>query len=270
MKKITWQGVSLEDPTTSAPSEAYFRLGFSAIDKMTHQEEVDSIFRFAKALKLDTSKGDTQLEASSFAQRLWETSDDTQVDIDLYFTPDGIEKIDTATRSQAVVAAVMALGDLGPEYAGIPFGDRELGEYAIQTCLDYIKARDNRSIWRYFSSHKCFDLAEEYKATTNRDIVTDVEALSQALEMAECIKGLEVTGDSENLSAFFSALGQSKGFDYQFAIATLANLAGEDDTLIHQFSVQGEEVSYEASDEGVLAEVTPERLMRNVRSKRAA
>jgi hypothetical protein len=113
-------------------------------------------------------------------------------------------------------------------------------------------------------------MAKEYKAKTKRDLSTDAEALACAIEMTRCIKGLNTASDSKNLSHFFSALGQSKGFEYQFAIATLANIAGEDDTLIHQFSVKGKEVSFEATDEGVLKEVTPQRLMERVRRDQAA
>jgi hypothetical protein len=269
-KKITWQGVSLEDPATSSPTEAYFRLKFSATDKITYQDEVDSIFRFAKALKLDTSKGDSQLEAGNFAEKLWEDGDDTQVDIDLYFTPAGIKKIDTASTSESIVAAVMALQDLDPEYEGIPFGYRDIGEYAIQASLDYIREQESQTVWKYLTSNKSARMVKEYKAKTKRDLGIDAEALGCAIEMAQWIRQLKATGDSQNLSAFFSALGQSKGFEYQFAIATLANLAGEDDTLIHQFALKGKEVSFEASDEGVLKEVTPTRLMKRVRRDKAA
>lgn len=270
-RSIVWQGVSVSAPSDTTSTDPYFRMTFSDTDKVCEQEEVDSLFRFAQALNLDTRGADWQLEPRSFLQRLLGDGDDTQVDLDIYFTPDGIKSIDTASRTNAIVAAIIALQKLDPKYAGIPFGDAELGAYATKHVMDYLSTQPSSNSWDYFTpAYESWMAARDYRAKTNRDISVDAQALLKAIEMADLIQELDAGDGSKSLASFFATLGQAQGFDYPLAITTLANLAGEEDTLIHRFELAGKEVGFKANDEGQMQEVTPQALMRTVRSQRSA
>ena len=266
---IKWQAVSLDGTEPGSASKPYFRMKFSANDKVTEQHEVDSVFRFAKSLKLDTSCGDSKLNEGSLLGRLWRTGDDTKIDIDIYFTPAGIEKIDKASKATTVVAALRALQVLEPQCAGLPFGDAKIGSYASRTVAQYVRKKSENSIWSFWPFNSTSKIAQEYLSKTGRDIEVDASAFTRAMALGSHIDGLDARRGSRKLTEFFAALGEQRGFNYQLAISTLANLAGENDTLIHQFEVKGQEVSFKAKDEGALEEVTPQRMMRTVRSNAA-
>ena len=274
-KKIKWQSVILEEEDGTGAALPYFRMQLSAHDRMTYQQEVDSFFRFAKALQVDTDGGDRTLEEHDFLSRLVGDGDDTSIDLDVYFTPEGVQKIDNASKRDVVDAALRALRVLEPDCEGLPFEDLKMGTHALRIVGEYEKLqRTNTTTWLDFILYLCSpsegdpeELAREYRNRLHRDIATDAQALSQSLNLSNSIAGLDAARGSEKMAQFLSDLGESRGFNYMLAIATLANLAGDEETLIHRLSLKGKEVSLEAEDEGFLQEVSPEQLLGQVQGE---
>ena len=106
-----------------------------------------------------------------------------------------------------------------------------------------------------------YELEKTYREDLQRDLNVDADGLRRGMELRDSIDSLDVQNESDQLPRFLTNLGQSKGFNYMLAIATLAELAGQEETLIHRLSIHGKEVFLESEDEGHLKKVTLEHMV---------
>ena len=61
----------------------------------------------------------------------------------------------------------------------------------------------------------------------------------KAEEFGKMVESLKNSRDPDQVSSFMTELGQSKGFDFRQSVAALAALAGAEETLAHNLSIEG-------------------------------
>jgi hypothetical protein len=96
-------------------------------------------------------------------------------------------------------------------------------------------------------------LEAQYSGLTGRELNKDFGILVGSQEFSSQIKNFQGDRKPEKLRAFFSELGQSTELDYMPTISALASLAGVEETLVNQLSMQGPNVSIQTVSEGKIA-----------------
>jgi hypothetical protein len=253
-KKIKWEAVSTTDGASGATGR-FMNMKFEKDDKITHNREIRAFVRFADLIGVeDADERNIVMPGSNWLGRLFSDDDNTRVRVDIYFTDDGVEKI-TGSDSPAVRAAfAQAQEKLDPEVRDVPINNPQALDLArqynalekeIRRTHDSREEQDLRSDQRW--------IARDYgRAFPGRKLRKDAKVFEGAESLAGYVADAGVAGTESGWVNLFAELGKSKKFDYMPTLGALALLAGKEETLVHELSIDGDELHLRSVDEGKL------------------
>jgi hypothetical protein len=247
-KSIRWESVDLTD--ASGP-QRFFHMKFQKDDKLTRHGELKEFVRFADGLGID-NKVARQLDLdSTFFVRAFGGADDTKVDVDVYFTDAGVQKIAGFSRDEARAKMAEAVGIIDPDAAGAPVNDPA----ARQIVADYLRAKRKNRGGGNRNSRASADMSRarsKYKRQFGASLTDHLEAFRQADALGPKIAQLNNAGDNQGWTTLLTDIGASSKFDYMPSLLALSMMAGKDETLVHKLSIAGKNVKLESTDEGAL------------------
>ncbi len=259
-KSVLWEGVNVQN-AGGGSSTNYFHMRFQNDDKVTRNQELRTFVRFADALGVDDAdERRIVMPSAPWIGRLFSSSDDTQVDVDVYFSDDGVRKIVQSDANRVRQAYAEAMGQLDPALAGVDPNRPGV----LQLADDYADAKKEarRGGGRddnHMARSKMSRLSREYRRDTGRDLDDDVDVLRGAKALAGHVQNMGTAGNEAGWASLFADLGQAERFDYMPSIVALKNLAGKDETLVHDVRLQGQGILLRAVDEGALSHPEPVR-----------
>lgn len=244
-----WEVVEIkkddEDPKT------YYHFNYQKEDFFTRQSEIDTFFIFADALDIKRTEGsNAELIDMHSYQKLFSHADDTKLNVDLYFTSAGVERLRAMQQPQMVKAFLATRAKFDPWVGSMPLfsSDKSIQEAGSLFLYKYRMARRHK-IHRL----KLHEIGAEYFHQFGRDIKKDFGVIRKAERFAQLSQYLVAAEtDEERLGKFFTALGKSRRPHYTQVIPTLAEIAGRDNVLIHTLAASGGDISLKSVDEGAL------------------
>jgi hypothetical protein len=241
---VTWEGQTLSQD--GGPAHTYFHLGFQRTDGSTDQDEVNQIQRFASSVDAKTSGDPTFNRDGSWFKRIFDGGyGKTTTNLDLYFTSAGLEKV--ANASDADVMSAFATASQQLEGASSPPAwsnpaTAASAQSMIQQWKDAWPGENGED-------DEKSRIASDYQHQFGRDISTDSDDLDSAKLLSKEVASMRGQPESQWATAF-ADLGSQAKFDFYKQVAALNTLAGSDQTLVHQLSVQGDRVKFAVQDEG--------------------
>jgi hypothetical protein len=232
-KKIKWEAVSTTD-AASGQSGRFMNMKLIGIE--------------------DADERNIVMPGSNWLGRLFSDDDNTRVKVDIYFTDEGIEKI-TGSDSPAVRAAyAQAQEKLDPEVTDVPIQNPQALDLArqynaleaeIRRTHDPQDEQDLRSDQRW--------IARDYgRAFPGRKLRKDAKVFEGAESLASYVADAGLAGTESGWVNLFAELGKAKKFDYMPTLGALALLAGKEETLVHELSIDGDDIHLRSVDEGKL------------------
>lgn len=251
-ENIKWGAVSAYD-TQTKDETTFYNLLYSNEDRITHDEEVDSLFRFAKALDVNYEHATRHEVDSSWNLFRWFTSNDnTQVEADLYFSREGVEQIVRSSSDEARRAIFLGCAEFNPRLKGL----EQLSAEDFETALDY--AGDYRELQDAMNGEPGAIMvggdysSRQYTALTGRDLFMDVDALEAAQSFMLHKDALAVDAGEDAQRRFFVELGRAQRFRFMPTILALTSLAGRENLMVNALGMHGEKIDLDAKSEGAL------------------
>lgn len=261
-KHILWEAVtaSLQD----GHPETYYALDFGSKNRLTGIRTIDQFTGFAHALGVLPSG---HVDPSAFRLRcidkLLTDRADTDFRVNIFFTPEGVARIDSADYDDGVRAYLQAAADLDPSARGNPLLQRVGGDEAKEVLRDYAALQRTGPLSRLMSVGERGALAARYQQLTGRDVARDAAVLADADLFARKIEPFRCH-DPGQAERAFADLGKTHGFDFMPTVTALARLAGPAATLVHVLSLQGKSVASSAKDEGSIKRLSVEEVASGV------
>lgn len=251
-KNIKWEGVAVTE-AGQAPQH-FFHLKFANKDKVTTDQELKTFVRFADALGAkDADPRSVALPSSWLIGRVFSSQDNTRVSTDVYFSDAGVRKIASASSIQLRDAVGRAHADLFPDRQGAPVQDvaaQKLAAEYDRLGREIEKEFDTDARQRLETSKQW--QAVDYRRLTGRKLEQDAPVFADAALLVDNAAKTGASGNERGWSALFADIGARKGFDYMPVLAALATVAGSDDTLLHEVSIEGQGIHLRSVDEGSL------------------
>lgn len=238
-RETTWEGITLKD--NDGKFHTYYHFLFQKKSTMPKQDEVDRYFTLARMLDIDTTCTEkTQLIDMSTIQKFFSQDDDVKATIDLYFTEEGVARIQHADTNRGVEAFMTANSDIAtvdPQLTNtLPF-------------LEGYLTLDKQFLSSLTSTHELQVLANNYHKNFSRDFEKDYALYQDARKFGDLVGKFYMANDTEQAQKFFAVLGKSD-IDYPEVLCALAMIAGRKNLKVHALSLQGGEIILQSKDEG--------------------
>lgn len=251
-----WESVNIKVDDEEA--KTYYHFNYKKNDFITHQREIDRFFRFADALGIKRAdETHSQMIHMNTFKKILSSADDSNLDVDLYFTSQGVERIKSMSTEQIAQAYLETSAQLDDKLALHPLisGSEELKK-SCQVIYDrYHMYRYTHPFIRrpnHVDGRKLLKLSRAYYTLCGRDLAGDYRALRKATKFGQLSQSLlEKEQNRNRIGKFFTSLGHSR-ISYTQGIATLAKVAGRENVLIHTLSASGAGVVLKSTDEGAL------------------
>jgi len=251
-----WESVNIKVDDKAA--KTYYHFNYQKNDFLTRQREIDRFFKFADALGIKRAiESHNQLIDMHTYKKIFSSADDSKLDVDLYFTSAGVERIKSMSPEEMAQAYLETSAQLDDKLALHPLirGDEEL-KRACQNIFDrYHMYRYTHPFIKrpkHIAGQALLKLSKEYRALCTRDLIGDYRALRKAAKFAELSQSLLAKEhDRHRIGKFFTSLGHSR-ISYTQGIATLTKVAGRENVLIHTLAASGGGVVLKSTDEGAL------------------
>lgn len=255
-RSLTWEAVSIRKPQDDE-METYYRLHYEDRNHMTGPDAVED-FRClvdSLAVPLVEDRSAEPLPQSRLAQ-FFSDDDDTETQVDIYFTPAGVQKLEQTNRDQAFLAYLKVASDFqDTQVSGFHRVFEQFDERTRDILEEFIEVGFKVG-GRALRFVKVKELEREYAARSGgRDLVEDARVVEKAYLFAMRLQHLNGANDPKAMNRFFTEMGESRLFCYRRAVAAMAHLAGPEDTLVHCLymkSVGSASVHIEGLDEGAL------------------
>ncbi|MBT6488333.1 MAG: hypothetical protein HOK97_01110, partial [Deltaproteobacteria bacterium] len=251
-ENIKWGAVTAYDTQTKSET-TFYNLLYSNEDRVTHDDEVDSLFRFAKALNVDYEHATRHEVDDSWNIFRWFTSDDnTQVDADLYFSQDGVEQVVRSSSDEARRAIFRGCAKFNPRLGGL----ENLSAQEFETALEY--AGEYRDLQDAMSGEPGAIMvsddyvSRQYTALTGRDLFVDIDALEAAQSFMLHKDSLAADASEDAQRRFFVELGRTHRFRFMPTILALTSLAGRENLMVNALGMHGDKIDLDAKSEGAL------------------
>jgi hypothetical protein len=242
VKSILWESVSVEE-------NSYYHLNFHKRQMVHDDRAVDDFLSFCSALGISADNR----SISGFARALC-AREEMDSDVDIYFTDEGVQRLNACTFEEAVRAHLDIQAKFNLGLKGMktnPNGP----SYRVAQRYNALSSR--WPLIRWFHHKALASLEGIYKKVWGRDIQVDANAIREATQFAKRMAAMDDKSSHKSVKDFFAYLGRNTGFDFMKTIAAMAQIAGQDQTLIHQASISGGGLSIAAVDEGEV--MHPER-----------
>ncbi|HXW60232.1 MAG TPA: hypothetical protein VEK06_01720, partial [Myxococcota bacterium] len=238
-REVEWEGITVKD--NRGLFHNYYRFCYKRQHKLPQQSYVDHHFSLAKYLGIESvCEVKSQLIEMSNIKKLFSTDDDIAASIELYFTDEGVERIQKADALTGQIAFQQANSDTPREADELAKTNAVLAQYQELAA----------SRWSIFGKSEPMEaLIENYQSQFDRDFETDLALFKKAQEFGKFIAPFTEASDEEHARALFAMMGSSS-FDYWEALKALTHLAGRSHLKVHQLTLSGGEVSIKSVDEG--------------------
>lgn len=238
-KQIRWEGIELNQDNKDP--ENYYRFFYEQCANIPTQEEVDKFFDLAGRLgiRISGEVHDKLIDMSSI-KMLGSSEDDMRTKIEIFFTQNGITKLQDADDKIGSQAFQKANGLMaGAQHQ--PQANNALEAY------DKI----NTGWFSWFSNSALKEIACEYEEKFERSFEKDYAGFVKAKRFGELVNNFNNAKNRNQSKDFFAMLGKAD-FSYEEILVALNALMGRENILIHQLSLSGGKVNLESSDEGAL------------------
>ena len=222
---VKWDAVTVETEDPAAKT-TFYNLNYTHEDRITDDEEIEILFNFAEAMGVKHAReARRELPEMGWLDRVFASRDDTEVDVDIYFTQPGIESIVNSSPKEARNAILKACGALDPKAAGL----ENLSDEEFRQALNY--AKNFRIIQEEMSADMGVPIvgydygSNKYFELTGRRLWSDVDALEAAQLFLKHKDGLATDADEDERRRFFTELGKEEQFKFMPAMVALTTLA---------------------------------------------
>ena len=263
-RHMKWQSLMFKDESKEGEArwKPAYHFYLKEEDYTPSDDEVSSFFRFVEANNIQSvdAEEDRTIDLVTGCHATLTHANKIVTTIDMYFTDAGIRKIDAATKAEARMAYLKAAAGLNPAFKNSPLlsANMEKRLEAEAIVKDFIRMGGKKCCGSSAHEATIAEFEDGYKFTVEdgddkgRDLEVDAQVYMAAKNFGEVVGTLEDMDNPRQVSRFFTELSKKDEFDYQHAITTLANLAGEEETLVHHVSLQGAGVHFESTDEGAI------------------
>lgn len=238
-RELSWAGITVRD--TSGDLHTYYKFAYKRSNTIPHQSYIDKHFSLAKYLGVKSvcQEKSTLIEMNDI-DKLFSNRDDVKASIELFFTEEGVERIQNANEAMGLYAFLRANMD------NLLADDALVKSVEL---LDHYEELVNSSWLIFGKSAEMTELITSYKHKFNRDLEADLETYKNAKEFARFIANFTRANDSLSARKFFALLGNNN-FSYTEVLKALTLLAGRSHVKVHDLSLSGGEVAIKSIDEG--------------------
>jgi len=255
-QEVTWDAVSVK-VSEEDPSESFFNMKFKANNLFTCSGAVGRFFRFSSVLGVEPAGATDAVQSEiSMLDKMLTNQDDTTVDVDIYFTQAGLDKIRGAGQETSRKAYYQARKEIEPALSGLESLSDGVLTQAETMAKRYVVAMKEAPIENSGGRFEMSQIESDYRTLTGRAINNDYLGLSGGQDFAGHLGKLSDTEGDESLRAFFSSLGRSTEFQFMPSLAALTSLAGREETLVNNLSMTGENVHIDTVSEGMIEHPT--------------
>jgi hypothetical protein len=259
-ESIKWESVQVTPQ--GQPANTFFHLSFNQLNKMTSKDDFTRFLRFADAMGVPGALDEIKNAPNEdFFQRLFSDKDDTKFGTDVYFTDKGLANIAKSTgpnqddTSQVRAAYAWACTQLDPSLAGIPINGATSDNFAQQYLVcerNLTTAQPDERSNIMSQMQQLRDAYAKNRFSLGRDLDKDAPVFAGATDLFDRVAQMGAAGNEQGWTDLLVELGKSKGFDYMPVVAALKKLAGDDQTLLHSLTLDGNDVKLAAKDEGTI------------------
>lgn len=239
-QEIQWEGITVKD--SQGELHTYYRFFYERQNNLPKQSDVDHYFGLARRLGItSTVKEKLQLIAMTTLEKLFSRDDDIKATIEIFFTEEGVLRIQSADAAMGFEAFLEA--NLGAV----------LGAFERARANDLLDQYQqlSSSWWAFFGgTREMEDIIASYEAEFQRSFFKDYEVFEKAKKFGEFVGRFSNVNSSKRARRFFTVLGSSNAFDYSEVLAALALLAERKNLLVHNLSLSGGDVLIKSADEG--------------------
>lgn len=240
-RDLEWDGITVKD--AKGHLHTYYRFSYEREHKLPQQSYIDRHSRFAKHLgiKSVTEQKTKLIEMNDFI-KLFSASDDVKASIELFFTEEGVSRIQKANEAMGMVEFQKANNE--------PFfSDEKTQSTANTLLLEYQHLASER--WSIFGNSEEMNAIIKKYETLFKDhkFEADLALFTKAQEFGKFIGRFTKATDRRSARDFFALLGNAN-FDYTEVLTALTYLAGRENLKIHNLCLSGGEVSIKSADEG--------------------
>ena len=250
-RDILWEAIQIKKDQEKA--ETYFHFNYQKNDFITRQHKINDFFLFAEALGIRHACESTKkLIDMHYYKKLFSSADDTKLLVDLYFNPEGVERIRRSSEEQIIQAFINTKAQRDPQLLEHPClindAENKLKSEEIYGMYEHIKSNYNLYYRKTLPK-----LKDSYFVLTKRNLKYDYKVFKEALRFARRTYNLVAKDQKHSkIGKLFTSIGRSHAGHYATVIPTLALLAGRNNVLVHTLSVSGGNVVLKSIDEGAL------------------
>ena len=230
-----------------------FHFDYKLNDKIVGNHEPGKILRWAQdnlGIELDPSLLEHQ-ENFGMLERWFTNRDNINVGTSLYFSEKAVQRFaatDTTTAAQAYFAVAEGLGDI----------ETPLSKLSTEDAQRVLELAESYKSFGWFGGPKSDDpdlqsrdsIERMYTVITGGEISDDLDLILRAQDFGKTIDALDEK--CAHVEQLLAHIGESEGFCFLPAIGALARMAGEEETLIDEFSLQGQGLDLKSTHEGRL------------------
>lgn len=248
-KEVAWDAVSLQHSDGSICR--CFHFNYELNDKIVGNHEPGQILRWAKDhLGVDVAPELLEHQGRfNMLERLFTGRDDIQLGTSLYFSEKAVDRFaqtDTVTAAKSYFSVAEDLGDIETPLSKLSHDD-------LQQVLELATAYKERGWFGRTDSTDPHLQSREtmerlYAVITGGDLGDDLDLILRAQDFGQTIDKLDK--ECAHVDQLLAHIGESEGFCFLPAIGALAQIAGEDETFIDEFSLQGQGLNFQGTHEG--------------------
>ncbi len=250
-QKMTWEAVRVR--TEGAPEgKAFYRLQYEDKDPFTSKQEMKDATRFATEMGMapDTATKIKKADRGFFEGLLGDINrhGKTKASLEVFFTPEGIANM----RGHSPEASMETYGAVVKDRTGKQpaWADPQKAKDAREMLDKYSRMKnDPASI--LVDEEVLKELGDKYFYLTGTDLVEDHVDYRHAQAFSKMVGRMD-NEDPTQWSRAFADMGKDVRFELYDTVAAMNRLAGKDEVLVHNFSVQGDAVDLQMKDEGLV------------------
>jgi hypothetical protein len=232
------------------------RMTMNAVDGFGSLRDIQRIATFGRQFGFEPQgELDLEPERMSKLKRLFSRDDDIHFDLEVFFTNAGLDRISSTSPLEARVTYVKKATELFEKIGFLA----DLPDQSIDKLCQLATDRLDhfRSMARTAGSERERHRGEVQRLSREMVQIAGhrlgdraLETLADADQLAERLPAVGTA--NPDWTQAFADLGKEAGFGMMPAVATLAELAGLDETLVHRFSAESASTRIVAADEGAL------------------
>lgn len=251
-QNVEWEAVRVRaaaDPV----GKGYYRLTYVDEDPMTSKDELRHLVSLAQDLKAQPVRALKMENGARGLKKLfgaWAHHGKTKVEMDLFFTGQGIDAI----RAHDGAQGLQVYGEVAARRAhDQPYGWAlpKTRDKAVGLLEDYLKLKKSP-----FNDHEQAQeersLEVAYWRLTGNEMWEDREAYEAGKAFSVMVQRMHDSQDPAAWNRAFADLGQAISFDFYDAVAAMQAMSKGDEIVVHNLRMQGRSVDIEMKDEGLV------------------